>query len=92
VPAAKVNRPVARAGLDDDELRALAHAIDHAPALAPSLAAYLQHACDHERARRDGRDFPLREPREAIPHEELRATFATIAALLVYFNTHQRRS
>ena len=76
--------------LTETELLALQSAVEHSPPMAPGLLAYLEHACHTEQARRDGRAWPLREPREAIPHDELGVTFATIAALLMQFTTHPR--
>lgn len=70
----------ALAALTDDELGALHNTIEHSPPMAPGLLAYLEHACDQEQWRREGCTLPLREPREAIPHEELGQSFATIAA------------
>jgi hypothetical protein len=80
----------ALAALTDPELGALHHAIERSPPMAPGLLAYLEHACDHEIARRDRRVLSLHEPREAIPHEELGQSFATIAALMMHFKTHPR--
>jgi hypothetical protein len=80
----------ALAELGDDGLYALSRTIEHAPPRAPGLLAYLSHVCDHEHGRRRRRDFPLREPREAIPHEELGAAFAAFAALMIQFKPYPR--
>ena len=80
----------ALAALTETELLALQSAVEHSPPMAPGLLAYLEHACHTEQAHRDGRAWPLREPREAIPHEELGQTFATIALLMIQFETHPR--
>lgn len=76
---------VALAELTDAELDGLARAIEHAPPLPAGLLAYVVHALDHKRAWRDGPDYPLRGPSEAIPDDELGESFAALAMLMVQF-------
>ena len=71
----------ALADLDDGELDALIATVDDGPQIAPSLFARIEHLCDWEQNRREGLDFPLHPPEDAIEPSEDAASIG--AALLV---------
>ena len=71
----------ALAALSDRELHAMVAMVDDGPQLASSLFGWIKHVCDWELNRRDGVDFPLRPPEDAIGPGEM-PTAALVLALL----------
>jgi len=72
--------------MPDAALAALQAEADESPQFfAPNLFAFLSHAVDWELGRRQGHAFLLNGPRAAIPPEELGASFATLAIMMVTF-------
>ncbi|MBK7082098.1 MAG: hypothetical protein IPO75_11335 [Betaproteobacteria bacterium] len=70
----------ALADLAGAELDALVATVDDGPQIAPSLFAWIEHVCDWAQNRREGLDFPLRPPEDAI---EPREDAASIDAALL---------
>ena len=71
----------ALAGLDDAELHAMIGMVDDGPQLAPSLFGWIEHVCDWELNRRDGLDFPLRPPEDAIGPGEIPTSIVALTVI-----------
>lgn len=75
----------ALAGIPDHVLRALNLAAREATGVAPALLAWLEQATGWELDRRAERDYPLREPLDAIDLEEIPTSILALAALAAKF-------
>jgi hypothetical protein len=75
----------ALAGISDAELQALIAATYGVPKVAPGLLAWLDAACDLERNRQRGFDYPLQPPEAAIPPEENAISIDTAIAMREMF-------
>lgn len=76
---------IALTRLDDRELNAMISMVDDGPQLAPSLFAWIEHCCDWEQNRREGLDFPLRPPEDAIEPGEMANAVLVLAVLRAVF-------
>jgi hypothetical protein len=69
------------AAIDMRSLVAIVAALDGLPQIVPALQAWLRHAVDWERDRREGRHYPLASPVDAIPRAELPRAVAASALI-----------
>jgi hypothetical protein len=75
----------ALAGLSDPELNAMITMVDDGPQLAPGLFAWVEHVCNWELNRREGGDFQLRPPENAIEPGEMPSAALVLALLRTVF-------
>ena len=73
------------ADLEDHELGALIAMVDDGPQIAPGLFAWIEHVCDWEQNRRQGRDFPLQPPEAAIEPSEDAVNIVVLTVLRATF-------
>jgi hypothetical protein len=72
-------------GIGDDDLRRLRTRIHREPSTAPGLFDWLDHVLGWEQDRRAGYAYPLRDPMEAIPNDELANSIAAVELLATSF-------
>jgi hypothetical protein len=71
----------ALAALRDRDLQGLMTMVDDRPQLTPSLFAWIGHVCDWELNRREGLDFPLRPPEDAIVPGEMPTSIVALTVI-----------
>ena len=72
-------------GIGDDDLRRLRVRIRMEPSTAPGLLDWLDHALGWEQDRRAGYAYPLRDPMDVIPDDELTNSIAAVELLATTF-------
>jgi hypothetical protein len=55
--------------------------VNDCPQLAPSLFGWIEHVCDWELNRREGLDFPLRPPEDAIVPREIPTSIVALTVI-----------
>jgi hypothetical protein len=67
------------------DLEALRKAVERAPQVVPGLLAWLEHASRWELDWREGRDYRLAAPMDAIPPEEVAPSLNALVSLIESF-------